>query len=86
MVLKGPRVVDREEVEDFRDLVLARSIRKVMHSKNMYVHALTFSGHLCNPFGCPQSVDLTELAKEGKLDPTIGRDEGMKLFNSPFIA
>ena len=36
-------------------------------------------------FPCPrnllrillQSVDLTELAKEGKLDPTIGRDEGM---------
>jgi len=26
-----------------------------------------------------QSVDLTELAKEGKLDPTIGRDEGMRL-------
>jgi hypothetical protein len=24
-----------------------------------------------------QSVDLTEMAKEGKLDPTIGRDEGM---------
>jgi len=23
-----------------------------------------------------QSVDLTELAKQGKLDPTIGRDEG----------
>ena len=23
-----------------------------------------------------QSVDLTELAREGKLDPTIGRDEG----------
>lgn len=23
-----------------------------------------------------QSVDLTELARNGKLDPTIGRDEG----------
>jgi len=23
-----------------------------------------------------QSTDLTELAREGKLDPTIGRDEG----------
>lgn len=24
-----------------------------------------------------QSVDLTEMARDGKLDPTIGRDEGM---------
>lgn len=24
----------------------------------------------------PQSVDLTELARNGKLDPTIGRDDG----------
>jgi hypothetical protein len=23
-----------------------------------------------------QSIDLTEMAREGKLDPTIGRDEG----------
>lgn len=23
-----------------------------------------------------KSVDLTEMAREGKLDPTIGRDEG----------
>jgi len=53
MVLKGLRVVDREEVEDFRGLVSGHSIRKVMHSKNMYVHALTFFGHLGNPFGCP---------------------------------
>ena len=27
-----------------------------------------------------KSVDLTELAKEGKLDPTIGRDDGACLF------
>lgn len=26
-----------------------------------------------------QSVDLTDLAKQGKLDPTIGRDEGKSL-------
>jgi hypothetical protein len=26
-----------------------------------------------------QSVDLTELAKQGKLDPIIGRDEGTQL-------
>lgn len=26
-----------------------------------------------------QSIDLTELAREGKLDPVIGRDEGMIL-------
>lgn len=25
-----------------------------------------------------KSVDLTELARQGKLDPTIGRDEGMQ--------
>jgi ATP-dependent Clp protease ATP-binding subunit ClpA len=31
------------------------------------------------PFCYGKSVDLTELAKAGKLDPTIGRDEG-KLF------
>jgi hypothetical protein len=31
-----------------------------------------------------QSVDLTELAKQGKLDPTIGREEGTKLFLTPF--
>lgn len=28
------------------------------------------------PFPTP-SVDLTQMAKDGKLDPTIGRDEGM---------
>lgn len=27
--------------------------------------------------GLKQSVDLTEMAKNGKLDPTIGRDEGV---------
>ena len=26
-----------------------------------------------------KSIDLTELAKQGKLDPTIGRDEGRSL-------
>ena len=31
-----------------------------------------------------QSIDLTELAKQGKLDPTIGREEGTKLFPTPF--
>ena len=30
-----------------------------------------------------QSVDLTELAKQGKLDPTIGREEGTKFFLAP---
>ena len=25
----------------------------------------------------PQSTDLTELARQGELDPTIGRDEGV---------
>ena len=30
-----------------------------------------------------QSVDLTEMAKEGKLDPTIGRDEGMYILAIP---
>jgi hypothetical protein len=30
-----------------------------------------------------QSVDLTEMAKEGKLDPTIGRDEGMYMLAIP---
>ena len=30
-----------------------------------------------------QSVDLTEMAKEGKLDPTIGRDEGMYVLAIP---
>lgn len=30
-----------------------------------------------------QSVDLTEMARNGKLDPTIGRDEGACRFFSP---
>jgi hypothetical protein len=31
---------------------------------------------------CPrQSVDLTELARNGKLDPTIGREEGVYLLS-----
>ena len=29
-----------------------------------------------------KSVDLTEMAREGKLDPTIGRDEGVYPFLS----
>lgn len=28
-----------------------------------------------------QSVDLTKMAREGKLDPTIGRDEGKRCFD-----
>ena len=28
---------------------------------------------------CMQSIDLTELAKSGKLDPVIGRDEGKRV-------
>ena len=32
-----------------------------------------------------QSVDLTELAREGKLDPTIGRDEGMYCGNDVVV-
>ena len=38
-------------------------------------YVLFFSGINCVFY--LQSVDLTQLAKEGKLDPTIGRDEGM---------
>jgi len=26
---------------------------------------------------CGQSTDLTDLARQGKLDPTIGRDDGL---------
>lgn len=29
-----------------------------------------------------QSVDLTQLAKDGKLDPVIGRDEGVDIIQA----
>jgi hypothetical protein len=32
-----------------------------------------------------QSVDLTELARQGKLDPTIGRDEGAQIVLLDYI-
>ena len=77
MVLEGLQVEELGVAEEgFRDLALAHSTRKAMLSKNMYVFTTPFWLLHVNDFGCSQSVDLTELAKEGKLDPTIGRDEG----------
>lgn len=43
-----------------------------------YVGALLVISSICTHVF--QSVDLTEMAKNGKLDPTIGRDEGMDPF------
>jgi len=38
---------------------------------------LSFGVHMVQLNLLPQSIDLTELARQGKLDPTIGRDEGV---------
>jgi ATP-dependent Clp protease ATP-binding subunit ClpA len=49
------------------------NIRKETHSRNLCVHHNPVVIAIANLY---QSVDLTELAKSGKLDPVIGRDEG----------
>ena len=59
------------------------SIRKETRSRNLCVLRNAIVIAIANLY---KSVDLTELAKSGKLDPVIGRDEG-KLYAinfSPF--
>ena len=55
-----------------------RSIRKAMHWRNMWAISSQENGILTK--WTLQSIDLTERARTGKLDPTIGRDEGMSSF------
>jgi hypothetical protein len=43
-----------------------------------YVSSFTKIFEIVSESEIEQSTDLTELAREGKLDPTIGRDEGWR--------